>query len=61
MKKIIAFVLTFSLCVSCAIFHTSAATPPMMYGDVDMNGEITISDVTKLQKSLAGSCELDYF
>lgn len=61
MKKIIAFVLTFSLCISCTLLHTSAATPPMLYGDVDMNWEIDISDATKLQKSLAGLCELDYF
>ena len=61
MKKCLYFVLCFLVCV-LSISHIGnnvfASTKAFLYGDVDMDGVVTVKDATLVQKSVAGICLL---
>ncbi len=58
MKKIISIIIITAVLLSTALFPTSAAIPPQLYGDVFNDTNIDIIDATCVQKYLAKSYDL---
>ena len=57
--KLIAFVVVFILSIGCVTVGAEEFTVPevLLFGDVDMDGEVTVKDATAIQKGIA---ELSY-
>ncbi len=57
--KLITFVVVFILSIGCVTVDAEEFTVPevLLFGDVDMDGEVTVKDATAIQKGIA---ELSY-
>ena len=53
MKNLFAIILTFIIITSCCVLPVGAAIPPQLYGDVDLDRVVTITDATEIQLYLA--------
>ena len=60
MKTLLAAALASAVCLPALTINASAALPPYQYGDVYYDGKVDISDVTELQRYLAGFADLLY-
>ena len=53
MKKTVALILALVLIAMCLSIGAGAALPPVVFGDANNDGKITINDVTDIQRLLA--------
>lgn len=60
MKKMIAILLAFVLCVSTFAVSASAALPPVIFGDLNWDYIADVLDVTLIQRGLVGVTEFGY-
>lgn len=59
LKKLVVVVLAGAVCLPALAFSASATTAPAQVGDVNLDWETNVKDVTHLQRYLAGLAELD--